>query len=236
MKIPLPKNFNPPQPLKIYDYQDVAFIIFTSALQFNDFSLQVFQNEQIIPSDWQLTNSSPNKGKFVNFSFLEGLNITIFSNKVVFVKKVNNTFVDLESIVSQFIGKFNSYNYHRSQAIVRRFISLPNKQKNSGADFIQNKLLNGVVWKVKGKKPQKQQINYNYQNSSYSLTLNVLDLPIKNKNIQSKSCLFFRGVFNYKPRSTLIISQNQQIISTVQQLPDDIKVFNRIIDQKLLGS
>ena len=235
MKISLPKNFDPPKPLKIYDYQDVAIILFASSIQSKQFSLKILQQEEVIPLDWQLRKPAQQKGGSSSFSFLQGLNISIFPGKIIFAKKVTNTTVDLPKIVQQFLSKFNSYNYSRAQMIFRRLITLPNKE-NSAANFIQHNLLNGLDWDILGQKPIKRQVNYFYKNSPYDLTINVLDLQIKNKKINAKSCLFFRGIFNYKPNLDHEKKQNNYFLSVVEKYPENITLFNQIVENDLLNT
>ena len=235
MKIPLPKNFDPPKPFKIYDYQDVAIILFASSIQSRQFSLKILQQEEVIPLDWQLRKPTQQKDGSLSFSFLQGLNITIFQGKIVFAKKLTNTTVDLPQIIQRFLSKFNSYNYSRSQMIFRRFITLPN-QENSATKFIQNKLLNGLQWEILGKKAIKRQVNYYYKNYPYDLTINVVDLPIKNKKIDAKSCLFFRGIFNYKPNLAHEKNKNNDFLAMVEKYPENTTLFNQIVDNDLLNT
>ena len=215
MEIPLPKNF--------------------TSIQANEFNLRKFQQEEIISLDWQLRKPAYKKGGNLIFSFLQGLSISISPGKIIFAKKITNNTVDLVKIVQQFISKFNHYHYSRSQIVLRRFITLPN-QENCGAKFIQNHLLNGLQWEVLGKKPIKRQINYFYQNHLYDLNINVLDLPIRNKKIESKSCLFFRGIFEYKPNLDQKKNPNNYFLAVIEKYSENISIFNQIVENDLLNN
>ncbi len=229
MKIPLPRNFNPPKALKVYDYYDVTINLFAASIQPHQFSLKKLQEKKIIPPDWQLKKPVRKKADLLYLSFVEGLNITITKGKVVFVQKLMNK-TSLEKIIKQFIIQFKNFKYNKLQIVLRRIITLPTKI-NSSSKFIKNILLNGSEWDILGHKP-KRQINYYYSNFSLPLIINMVDLPLKNHKIKSKSCLLIRGIFEKKIGSK---QQNDNLLLLIDKYRDHIDIFNKVVDRDILN-
>lgn len=229
MKIPLPRNFNPPKPLKIYDYQDVIITLFASSLKSRQFSLAKLRRENVIPSDWRLDKPMKKKTGTLHLSFTQGVNISISQGKIVFSQKRINPKTDLAQVVQRFITKFNNHNYTRSQLIIRRVITLPSK-KDSATRFIQNNLLNGINWQVEGRKPIKAQVNYHYPQLVCPLIINVLDLLVDNPKLKSKSCLLFRGILDYQSYQNSQSQSDNSLISFFDLYSENRKTFNQIVD------
>ena len=234
MKIPLPQNFDPPKPLQIYDYHDLTINLFASSVQPHRFSLRQLQKKQIIPSDWELKLPVRKKTGLLYFSFLQGLNISIYQGKIVFAQKIIKKNINLATIIHKFINYFNKYNYNRVQIILNRLITLPNNI-NTTNKFIQNSLLNGSEWEILGNKPVRKQVNYYYPNLSCPMMLNVIDFPLKNKKLKSNSCLVFRGIFDYKISNKLSNNNYTEMMSIIENYQDNINVFNKIIDRDILN-
>lgn len=234
MKIPLLQNFEPAQPLKIYDYHDLNISLFASSLQPKQFSLRQLQQKQIIPSDWQLKIPVSKKNNLLHLAFRQGVNISIYPGKINFAQKIIKEDTDLVIIIERFIRYFRKYNYQRLQIIINRIITLPSKV-NYTDKFIHNSLLNGSNWEVSGHKPSRQQVNYYYPNLSCPLMLNVMDFPLPNKKLKSNSCLVFRGIFDYKIKFQSSLNNQEQIMKIIQNYPENIDIFNQIIDRDLLN-
>lgn len=231
MKIPLPQNFDPPKPLQIYDYHDLEINLFSSSLQPNQLTLQTLQAQQIIPQNWNLKTPIHKKPSVLHISFVEGLNISIFPGKILFVQKIIKKEVNLPLIISKFIDNVHKNNYHRLQIVIKRIITLPS-DINIADEFMKNSLLNGSDWDVLGQKPSRRQVNYYYPDLSFPLMINVINFPLKNQKLKSKSCLLFRGCFDYQ----IANNSNEKIMSIIEKYHHNIAIFNQIIDRDLLNS
>ena len=234
MKIPLLQKFEPPKPLKIYDYHDLNICLFASEVKPKQFSLSQLKQAKIIPEHWQLKLPVTKKANLLHLSFLQGLNISIYQKKINFAQKIIKEDIDLSTIINKFINYFKTYKYNQLQIIINRIITLPSTV-NSTDKFIQNILLNGLDWEILGHKPNRQQVNYYYPDLPCPLMLNVIDFPLKSKKLQSNSCLVFRGVFDYKITEKSLTYNHQEILAIIAKYQENINIFKQIIDQDLLN-
>ena len=162
MKITWPENFEPPQPLKIYDSQDVTIVIFSPAIHPNKLNLKQLKNKGIIPSHWRIKKSQKSPkiaSTYAQYSFMEGLNIRIFQGKIMFSTKIIHEHIDLSEITKLFIAKYGTQSYQKVQIIFRRVITLPANDHHTGEIFIRDRLLNDRDWEFMGQKPLNRRVN-----------------------------------------------------------------------------
>ena len=233
MKIPLPKNFNPPKPVKVHDYQEVAIHLFGLSVMPSQFSIQQLRLKGVIPSHWQFKKSPLKKSGSLSFSFVEGLHILVVKGKVIFTQKRINKDIDLSVIVKKYITLFPEANYQKLQLIIHRIIALSTKS-NSGEKFITNLLLNPSQWDIAGQKPHIQ-LNYFYRLSPSPLILNIGDFFVHDSQQKARSSLVFRGVFESKIKSNHNMVKVNHFISYLEFYQDNITNFNHIIDRDFLN-
>ncbi|BAQ63312.1 hypothetical protein [Geminocystis sp. NIES-3709] len=235
MKIPLPKNFEPQQPLKISDYQDMMVTLFCPQIHPCQFNLEKLKETKTIPFDWQLSKPILKKPNLLQLIFDKGITINIEIHKISFFSKINQNIQYLSEVVKNFLIKFINYNWQKLQLSLRRFISLPGNSEN-GAKFIQETLLkNSNQWNVLGHKLIKAQINLCYNLIKSNLIIQINDLKINNKNKQKfKNGLLFRGIFSYNLAQKGNIEKINYLISIVTNYQNNIKVFNQIINEQIL--
>ena len=236
MKIPLPKNFNPPAPLKVYDYQDVTVTLFTSKMKLNQWTNEIWLQKQIVPQDWQVKKTVKDKGRSLNFVFSSGLQITIFSRRIILILKGEYDQVNLTQVIKNLIFYLPNYDYKRLQFIFRRVITFPSV-KYQASQFLKEKILKGndEKWSIAGVEPVKSQVNFCISNTSFAspLIINISDLPVNNRKIKAKSCLLFRGIFNYKVNHNS--NNSNSLPATIDDYEKIKSKFNKVIEQKFLN-
>ena len=233
IKIPFPTNFDPPPPLKVYDYQDVTLTIFTSKMKLNQWTEQIWQQKRLIPPHWQVEKKIKNKGQSLVFSFSSGLQITVFARRIIFTLKARDKQVDLPSIIKKLVLIFPNYYYDRLQIVFRRIITFPSKKYHAGR-FINEKILNSQQWDVHGSKPLKSQVNLSVTGFNAPLTINISDLSVNNRKIKANSGLLFRGIFDYKITKQSSKNRIDSLITTIADYKTIKHKFNQVIEKKIL--
>lgn len=233
MQIPLPKNFEPQKPLKIFDYQDIMVVLPCPQIHPLQFNLEKLRQVKIIPSHWQLTKPVVKNNHLLQFMFDVGIMINITIGKISFFSKIDTNLQYLSQVIIQFILKFNQYKYNKVQINLRRFISLP-EGKEKGSKFIQQTLLNNSNrWDILGQKPCKFQVTFGYKLSKSNLIIHLNEVEAQNNNTK-KFGLLFRGIFYYNLLQKRNVDQINNLISIVSNYENNIKVFNQIINETFL--
>lgn len=229
MKIFLPKKFEPQKPIKIYDHQDVIISLFSTHIKPHNFNLNQLKEMGIIPSHWQLNKPVLNKPQSLQFSFKLGLIVVINYGQISFINKISNNSINLSEIINKFVKIFYKYNWQKIQIHLRRLISLPG-DKNNGAKFINETLLQTEKWDILGVKPIKSQVKFMYSFPDSPLIITITDVQIQDNSKTIKSALLFKGIFHYN----LISKSNnkiQYIYSIINHYRDNIITFNGIIEE-----
>ena len=234
MKIFLPKNFEPQKPIKIYDYHDILITLFSGKIHPSQFNSQKMKEMGLIPVDWQLSKPILNKPKLLQFCFQQGISIVIEMGKISFLMKIGKNSVDLANIITNFINQLTTYNWQKVQINLRRLISLPGKKEN-GAKFIQDNFLHGDKWDISGRNPTKTQINFMYSLVKNPLIINLTDVTVRDQDNNIKSGLLFRGTFHYQYKPNFNISNRFFFTSVINNYPQNLELFNTIINQNLLS-
>jgi hypothetical protein len=233
MKIPLPKNFKPQKPLKIFDYQDMMVTLPCNQIHPLQFNLEKLRHAQIIPLHWQLSKPVVKNNHLLQLIFDVGITINITIGKISFFSKINTNIHYLSEVITKFLVNFNQYKYQKFQIILRRFISFP-KGIESASKFIKETLLNNSnSWEILGQKPEKCQVTFAYNLPKSTLILNINDVETRN-NRPKKYGLLFRGVFNYNLPQKSNVDKINYLISIVSNYENNIKVFNQIIHETFL--
>lgn len=231
MKIFFPKKFKSKNPIKIYDYQHLTLILFSSQIIPEQFDVEKLRSS--IPGE--LTKPIVQTSSLLQFIFRDKITINVEIGKISFLVKITKDIAFFSEVINKFLLNFTNYKWQSLRLLLKRFISFPSNIIQD-INFINNYFLNQKkTLDINGINPQKIRLNFRYlfPNSTFNIAIEELYIKLNDRK-KPQGGLFFRGIFNYNLIEKLEEEKLIFLSSIVTNIQGNIDIFNDIIDDNFL--
>jgi len=216
-------------PTKIKDIQVLEIAIV--ALKFNPSKLTVnyFQSQNIVPSQWQLNSQPINSANKSQINFKNGVKILAIPQEVTFSQNISNNQSNVPEIASKYVKNNSEINYQKVNIMFKRVVSLPGSTDQARKYIKEHLLVNGP-WLEFGNSVGAG-INFFYELERCQLNLSINEATIKEQKKISSPALFFSSNFNYNLSNYCQYEKLLMLGKIINNWQQDLTTFTEIVNQ-----
>ncbi len=234
MILPLNLVFSNKTSTKIQDIQVLTITLVAPKINTKTHNQEFFKSQNIIPKHWKLAKNPIVNHNSLQLNFDSGVIIIVKNGKINFVEKNIGNPYQISAITRRYILKQSQLNYKALNISPRRLVSVPGNDETA-RKYITETLLNPGNWQYFGKSPLHARVNLIYKLDDCQLNLVISQAKLKELDNTFVPGLLFSGSFIYKSLPNKSKEKWIKLNLTLDKLYKNLKVFNKIINEKLLG-
>ncbi|RUR75300.1 hypothetical protein ACF3DV_27045 [Chlorogloeopsis fritschii PCC 9212] len=219
------------------EFEEVSIELVSN--QFHSTSLQpdFLKMSGIIPIDWELQKQPIVTVGVVQLVFQNGVSIFTKLHSITFNERINVKNckqLKILELIHNLIEKLPYVDYQSISINPKILMGFPNT-KDTGRQFIVERLITAGPWFTLGIAPVQASINFFYQLERCKLVVNLHEAQIQKPEIPLIPALLFSGSFHYELASYLVQERKQQLQLLLENWSKDLEDFRFIVNYRFLG-
>lgn len=189
----------------------------------------------IIPTDWELARQPVINNRTAQLSFKNGVSLLAQGNALTCAQAVQKTDeLQIPATSRRFVEKMSNAEYSGVSISPKMLVVLGKSQDNEARKFIIERVIAPGPWREIGEGPAQAKVDFAYKLDRCPMTLSIAEAQLSRPNKSGIPSLLFASNFTYNldPKNGDLL---QQIYQRIDGWPQDLQMFQDIVQQRFLG-
>lgn len=194
---------------------------------------EFLQSQKIVPTDWQLTESSIFESSVAQIQFDTGISIGIESNKITFSQNIDGKMqrqIEIPEIARNYVARLPEVEYEEMEVKITTFMTFG--AKTYSFCYLPQELAS--EWQEQIKEPVLANLELNYTLERGKFKLKVDDVKLRNLDDCIETGTLFSGKFQYDVTGDRPLERMKNIYLVLEHWRYDLMLYRHIVNEKFL--
>jgi hypothetical protein len=194
---------------------------------------EFLQSQSIVPTDWQLAESSLFELSIAQIEFTNGISIGMESHKVTFSQNINGKMqrqIEIPEITRNYVARLPEVEYEEMEVKITTFMTFGAKTYS----FCYIPQVLASEWQEQVKEPVLATLELNYTLERGKFKLKIDDVKLRNLDDRIETGVLFSGKFQYDVTSDRSLERMKKIYLILEHWRYDLMLYRHIINEKFL--
>lgn len=193
----------------------------------------LLQSQKIVPTDWQLAESSLFELAIAQIEFTNGISIGVESHKVTFSQNINGKTqrqIQIPEITRNFVASLPEVEYEEMEVKITTFMTFGTKKYS----FCYLPYAVASEWQEQTEVPVLANLEIHYILERGKFKLKIDDVRLRSLDDRVETGVLFSGKFQYDVASDNPLERMKNIYLVLEHWRYDLMLYRHIINENFL--
>jgi len=194
---------------------------------------EFLQSQRIVPTDWQLAESSIFELSVAQIEFTNGISIRLESDKVTFSQNIygkTQRQIEIPEITRNYVATLPEVEYEEMEVKIATFMTFGTKTYS----FCYIPHIFASEWQEQVNEPVLATLELNYMLERGKFKLKIDDVKLRNLDDRVETGVLFSGKFQYDVTGDRSLERMKNIYLMLEHWRYDLMLYRHLINEKFL--